>query len=255
MGEVAGFQQQNLEAVWKVARASSAKLQPMRTPAPASFLLVEDDPLIRESIELALAAEGLTLVAAGSVAAARAALTDARFDVILLDVGLPDGNGIELCREIRRQRPQQAIVFLTARADEDTAVAALTAGGDDHLRKPFGMRELLARSARAWRAHGGGGRAWVAGALVLDADTNRVECRGRIVHLPRRELQLLQLLMRRAGAVLRRDDLLAAIDEHGQISDRTLDSHVSHLRQRLRAARAGVTISAEYGTGYRLVTE
>ena len=226
----------------------------MNAPTPASFLLVEDDPLIRESIEIALAAEGLCLVTASCIAAARAALEGARFDVILLDVGLPDGNGIDFCRDIRRQRPQEAIVFLTARTDEDTAVAALGAGGDDHLRKPFGMRELLARSTRAWRARGGVAQALTAGALLLDADGHRVECRGRALRMPRREFQVLELLLRRAGGVVRREELLAAIDDEGQINDRTLDSHVSHLRQRLREARAGVAIATEYGAGYRLVS-
>lgn len=210
--------------------------------------------MIQEAVGIALAAEGRQMQGVTSIAAAKVALAgDTTFDVVLLDIGLPDGDGLTFCRWLRASRPSQPILFLTARVDEESAVAALGAGGDDFLRKPFGMRELLARAARVYARVP---RPAVVryGPLAWEAAEQRISCHGKQLRLSRREYTLLALLIERGGRLVTREALLDRIDGDGNLLDRTLDSHLSHLRQRLREANAaGVAIVAEYGMGYRLL--
>jgi DNA-binding response OmpR family regulator len=216
-------------------------------------LLVEDDPLIAQTLAMSLRYQGFDLTHAGSLADAESQLERRDFDLLLLDVGLPDGSGIELCRRIRARDAEVPILMLTARTDEATAVAGIEGGADDHVRKPYGLHELVARMRRLLARHAGRAPALLqAGALTMDCKRHGVAVGGVPLHLAKREFAILQLLLQAQGEVVTRDRLLDALQCEREIYDRTIDSHLSHLRRKLKDAGAGLRIAAVYGVGYRL---
>lgn len=214
-------------------------------------LLVEDNPAVGLSLVTALGLEGFEVTWAQSLAEARRALVGGHFELVLLDVGLPDGNGIDFCRHLRASGETFPILFVTACSDEESAVRGLAVGADDYVRKPFGTRELIARLRRCLGSQKG---TVVRGSLHIDADERVVVASGRGIPLTGRQFEMLLLLARRPGHVVTREALLRAIDPGHQLSSRTVDSHVSHLRARLRKAGvADVDIASVPGDGYRLL--
>jgi DNA-binding response OmpR family regulator len=223
----------------------------------AELLLVEDDPDIGDQLAGALAAQGHRVRWAKT---GRAALDHAgrgdRVDLVLLDVGLPDMDGTELCRRLKARLDDTIIVMLTARTDEIDVVLGLDAGADDYLTKPFRLLELLSR-VRAHLRRGGGthGPAVTAavGPLQLDPGSRRVTVEGIEVPLRAKEFDLLSVLVRNAGEALTRERLMAEVwDENWSGSTKTLDMHVLALRRKLAAAGLpGEQISTLRGYGYR----
>ena len=210
-------------------------------------LVVEDDGPVASGI-----IDGLTMAAFESLhvetgRAALAAMTSFAPDLVLLDLGLPDMDGSEVCRSIRSSS-QIAIIVVSARDDEIDRVVALEMGADDYVVKPFGMRELIARIRAVSRrtnanadagsnggAHESGGRTdRVLGSLVIDTRTQRVSLAGTEVYFTPTEFDLLVYLSRDAGAVHRRADILHDVWEttwHG--TTKTLDAHVAAIRKKL----------------------
>ena len=222
----------------------------------ASVLLVEDDPTIGRSLEQALAAEGYRVTLAADGAAARTAFAD-RPDLVLLDLGLPDADGVELCREMRAAGPGISIIVLTARREEADVVVGLDAGADDYVTKPFRLAELLARV----RAHLRGPKAdqrpeqIEAGDLHIDVAARRVWLGTHELALRPREHDLLVLLASEPGRVATRERIMEEVwDEHWYGSTKTLDVHVSSLRRKLGAhpELAAPKIVALPRVGYRL---
>ena len=223
------------------------------------LLVVEDDETIGSLLESGLAAQGheVTWARGGRSALREATLTE--FDLVLLDLGLPDLDGVDVCRQLRVRQPGCVLVMLTARRDEMDVVVGLEAGADDYLTKPFRFAELRARI----RAHlrRGPGRAEAVrtiGALTVDATARRCLLGGQEVQLRAKEFDLLARLAADAGAALSRETLMSDVwDEHWSGSTKTLDVHVAALRRRLdeAAAAAGappVRITTLRGHGYRL---
>lgn len=215
------------------------------------LVLVEDDPVIAETLSLTLSYRGFDVTVASDVAKAQTLFESHAFDIAVLDVALPDGDGYELCREMRATEPRMPILMLTARIDEPSAVRGIAAGADDYVRKPCGLDELVARldrlldrpNAKPLRFR----------SLRIDPAARQVTVGDRPVVLRRREYALISLLARHAGNVVTRDQILAEIDRDGELFDRAIDPHVSRLRTKLR--RAGLKdarIVAIYGVGYRL---
>ena len=219
-------------------------------------LLVEDDPLIARTLAMSLRYEGFALTVAGSVAAATEAMATHSFALAMFDVGLPDGNGIDLCRQLRARNPLIPILMLSARTDEQTAVAGIEGGADDYIRKPYGLHELTARMrrllARSTTERDSGRTTICYGPLVLHAQRRSMLAGDMPVQLGRKEFDILWLLVRAAGDVVTRDRMLDLFDDRGAIYDRTIDSHLSHLRKKLKDTGAAVRICAIYGVGYRL---
>jgi two-component system, OmpR family, response regulator RegX3 len=217
-------------------------------------LVVEDEPAISEPLAESLAREGFVPVVAPTVAEAERAFEARKPDLVLLDVMLPDGDGRDLCRELRR-RSDVPIVMLTARGEEVDRVVGLELGADDYVVKPFSARELAARiRAILRRGRGETGREIIeVGPVRLDAASRLVTKDGQPVELAAREFDLLHLLMRRAGEVVRREEIMDLVwDEHWFGSTKTLDVHVSWLRKKLEVDPATpVLITTIRGVGFR----
>jgi DNA-binding response OmpR family regulator len=228
----------------------------MPTPAPHPVLLVEDDPMIAKTLAMSLRYRGFELTVASTLQQAEEELAARRFALLLLDVGLPDGSGIELCRRVRERDAALPILMLTARTEEATAVQSLAGGADDYVRKPYGLQELTARMQRlVERAALRPARQTLAfGPVAIDPQKHEAQAQGQPLKLGKREFALLKLLVAAGGDVVTRERMLDALDCDADIYDRTLDSHLSHLRRKLKDAGAGLRIAAVYGVGYRLET-
>jgi len=219
-------------------------------------LVAEDEAAIADAIVYALASEGFDVehcTLAGQVAPKVRA---GGVDVVVLDVGLPDASGFDVCRELRTFS-DVPVLFLTARNAEVDRVLGLELGADDYVVKPFSPRELVARvRARLRRAHAQAQSGWRrVGDFEIDPDGHRVRYRDRPLELTRYELGLLMALLQRPGAVLTRAQLLdRAWDDGGDSGDRTVDTHVKTLRAKLRAVSADTDpIRTHRGIGYSMV--
>ncbi len=221
-------------------------------PAPL-ILIVDDEPAIAETLLYALRTEGLDaehcLLGQQAVDRVRAG----GVDVLVLDVGLPDIGGFEVCRRIR-SFSEVPVVFLTARGEEIDRVLGLELGADDYVAKPFSPREMVARvRARLRRRLSGEDPPWQArGDFAVDRTGHRIRHRGQPLDLTRYEYALLEALLQRPGAILTRAQLMdRAWDSDAASSDRTVDTHIKTLRAKLRAAGvAPDPIRTHRGLGY-----
>jgi DNA-binding response OmpR family regulator len=201
---------------------------------PAHLLLVEDDDDIAEPLVGALAREGYVVDRAETGAAALARGLEAAHDLVILDLGLPDLDGLEVCRRLRLAQPTLPILMLTARVEEVDTVVGLDAGADDYVTKPFRVAELLAR-LRALLRRTGVEDVWdAAGGVRVDAQARRVWRGSRELDLTPKEFELLALLVREAGSVVTREKIMAEVWQTSWLgSTKTLDVHVSALRRKL----------------------
>lgn len=220
------------------------------------ILIVEDDPQISKSLRLNLKFSGHETEAVGTMDEAWKKLQDNHFDVMFLDIGLPDGSGLDLCQKVRESGNDIPILFISARTDEATVVKGITKGGDDYLRKPFGIEELKARMNKIIRKFSTPTTTITLGCLTIDPTKRVVTIMNQIVKLGRKEMEILILLAKRAGDIVTRENILNVLYDNGDLYDRTVDSHMSHLRRKLReAAGTALQINSVYGLGYRLEWE
>jgi len=211
------------------------------------ILIVEDDPGIAEVLDYALRADGhsVTLTGKGAEAVAHAA----EAECIVLDVGLPDFDGFEVCRRIRKTS-DIPILFLTSRSDEIDRVVGLEIGGDDYLTKPFSTRELLARIKAIMRRLSPASAPRDSTGLALNLEKHTVTHLGRAVDLSRLEFELLAVLHKHPGRVFTRNQILdQAWPDGGCVTDRTVDAHIKSLRKKLGDPELIETVR---GVGYRL---
>ncbi len=211
-----------------------------------SVLVVEDDPGIATQLVRGLARGGY---AADHVVTGRDALAWGQPDVVLLDLGLPDADGVEVCR-LLRERSGVAIIVVTARGEEPERVLALDAGADDYLVKPFGLAELLARIRAVLRRIHPGGDVLKHGPLTVDVRTRRVSVGDREVALTPKEFDILECLAADPGRVVGRQEILeSAWDSHWYGPTKVLDVHMAALRRKLGVPGLIETV---YGKGFRL---
>lgn len=217
------------------------------TDLPVRILIVEDDPGISASLQRGLTRAGYT---AQAVTSAADALTADSYDVVLLDLGLPDADGTELCATLR-ERSDAAILVITARGEEPDRVAALDAGADDYIVKPFGFAELMARiravlrRSRLTETH-----LLRHGSLTIDTRTRRVTCGGDEVPLTPTEFDILECLATDPGRVVARQEILERVwNTHWYGPTRVLDVHIAALRRKLGDPSAILTV---YARGFRL---
>ncbi len=217
------------------------------------ILIVEDDSQISRSLKLNLRLSGYDVSEASSVSEAWSKLEENHFDIVCLDIGLPDGSGMDLCQKIRMSGNEIPVLFISALTDEKIVVKAIIAGGDDYIRKPFGMDELKARIQKALKRFASGPTLLTKGLLTVDSSNRIVKFADELINLSRKEIEILTVLMKRCGDVVSRDMIISAIYEESETFDRTIDSHMSHLRKKLREV-AGLTVQivSVYGLGYRL---
>ena len=220
-----------------------------------TILVVEDEPPIAETIVYALQTENFAVLWKTTGRDALAALQEQAVALVVLDVGLPDMSGLDVCREIQRRGPVP-VIFLTARSSEVDRVVGLELGADDYLAKPFSPRELTARVRAVLRRSSGPAPAAapVSGGWSHDAARCRIIYTGKVLDLTRNEYRLLAALLAAPGRVFSRDQLMAAAwDDPGASLDRTVDAHIKTLRAKLReAAPDADPIVTHRGMGYSL---
>ena len=221
-------------------------------------LLVEDEPAIADTLVYALETECFEVVHALTGTDALAAAGREAFDFAILDIGLPDMTGLDVCRRLR-EISSVPVLFLTARDSEVDRILGLELGGDDYVTKPFSPREIVARVRAILR------RSQARTALppasgnpqILHHDTAamRIHCHGELLDLTAHEYKLLLVLLGKPGRVFTRDQLLEhAWQDPGAVTDRTIDAHVKSIRAKLRAVRVGAEelIQTRRGLGYLL---
>ncbi|MEO5713495.1 MAG: two-component system response regulator CreB [Luteolibacter sp.] len=224
-------------------------------------LLVEDEPAIADTLVYALGTECFEVTHALTGADALAAAANESFDFAILDIGLPDMTGLDVCRRLR-EKSSIPVLFLTARDGEMDRILGLELGGDDYVTKPFSPREIVARVRAILRRSQNtvspqlqvdcGGKF-----LHHDQDTMRIHCHGEQLDLTAHEYKLLLVLMEKPGRVFTRDQLLDhAWEDPGAVTDRTIDAHIKSIRAKLRSARDGAEnlIETRRGLGYLVVS-
>lgn len=236
-------------------------LPPMTEPV-ARVLVVEDEAAIAETVLYALRSEGFAATHCLLGGQALQQLQDGAFDLVMLDVGLPDLGGFEVCRRLRALPGavgQLPVIFLTARNDEVDRVMGLELGADDYVTKPFSPRELVARvRARLRRSGVAGatpdGRWQQQGRFHIDRQGHRIRYGEQLLDLTRYEYALLAALLQRPGAILSRAQLMdRGWDASADSADRTVDTHIKTLRAKLRGAGAtDDPIRTHRGVGYAL---
>jgi two-component system OmpR family response regulator len=223
------------------------------------ILAVDDDLHIREVIRVALRKAGMTVTEARDGKEGLARFTADRPDLIILDIGMPELDGLEVCRQIRKSS-DVPILFLTARDDEIDRVLGLEIGGDDYVIKPFSPRELIARVNVILRRVGArdinsasATMALTQGALSIDPTQHVAAFAGTPVRLTAIEFGILKAFLGRPTSVFSRDQIMsAAYQLNIQVSDRTIDSHIRNIRAKLAAVDCADVIETIHGVGFKL---
>lgn len=217
------------------------------------ILFIEDDPIIAQSVVVNLELEGYACTHVTHLAEALKTESSMSFDLALIDVGLPDGTGFSFCREMTKKGNQFPMIILTAQIDEESVIEGLEAGADDYVKKPFSTRELMARIKVCLRVPQREGAVLRFGDLSLDVERRQAFFQQAEIELNKREFDLLKIFILRPEMVFTRESLIEKLSTTEEISDRTIDSHISHLRTKLKSSgNTRVLIQAEYGVGYRL---
>jgi two-component system, OmpR family, response regulator len=214
----------------------------------------EDDDALRGVVRTALEREGMTVRATASGTEAVRAFGDDHPDVLVLDIGLPDADGRDVCQALRARGMTGPVLFLTARDALPDRISGFNAGGDDYLVKPFALAELLVRiRALLRRAPAAEAPAETSDAVVLDPAAHAIAVDGERTTLTPTEFRLLAALAARRGAVLRRSELIAVGWPDGAIvHDNTLDAYVARIRRKLRESGAPEAVETVRGVGYAL---
>jgi DNA-binding response OmpR family regulator len=202
---------------------------------------------------MSLSFSGYEVTTADTVAEGWSKASTSAFDILLLDVNLPDGSGLDLCRRLRETGRDVPILFLSARTDEAVVVEGMNLGAEDYIRKPFGTEELKVRMNKALRKASPIKNVIEYGPLVLNVDQRLATVNNQELRLGKREFDILVILTKRAGDVVTRENILSLLESNSEVYDRTIDSHLSHLRKKLRElVQDEVQILPVYGVGYRL---
>ena len=220
---------------------------------PMKILIVEDDELLRGGLQQALSREQYSCDVAATAAEADSLIRVTSYALVVLDLGLPDGSGLDLLKRWRQRSIALPVLILTARDSVDDKVAGLDRGADDYMVKPFALAELQARvRALLRRDHGKASNILQCGELCLDLENKSVTMAGAPIELTRREFALLRKLAMQAGKVVNKERLQDDLyDWQDEIGSNALEVHIHHLRRKLGSER----IRTVRGEGYRLEVE
>lgn len=219
------------------------------------LLLVEDEPSYQDALSVGLTVEGFVVVIASNLAEARARYAETNPDLVLLDLMLPDGSGVDYCRELVGQT-STPVIMVTARTEEIDVILGLEIGASDYVTKPYRLRELVARIRAVLRRPNptGSDDRITLGNVVVDLSRRTCMKDGVGIELSRKEFDLLALLASRRGQVVTRDEAFDALWWGADLSDsRTLDTHVKRVRQKIEADPSNPTLIVTVrGVGFRL---
>jgi two-component system OmpR family response regulator len=222
------------------------------------ILVVDDDPHIREVIRFALEKAGMSVFEAGNGQEGLRQIQVMQPDLVVLDIIMPEMDGLEMCRELRKSS-ELPILFLSSRDDEIDRIIGLELGGDDYVTKPFSPRELVARVNvilkrlnRPDESGNGAAKVYCHGQARLETGTHQSFWKGQAVTLTATEFNLLEIMMRHPGRVYSRDDLIESNVFSDVVTDRTVDSHIRRLRGKYAEAGAETLIETVHGVGYKL---
>jgi len=218
------------------------------------ILLVEDHERIASFVKDGLESGGFTVDSVLTAGDGDAAVQTVKYDVIVLDLGLPDQDGLEVLKKWRDDGDETPVLVLTARDAVEDRVKGLNAGADDYMLKPFAMEELVARVRALLRRPGGVlGTVLEEGNIELDTTAREVRVAQKTISISRREMEVLEQLLRRKGRVVPKDvleDKIYGFDE--EVSSNSVEVHVSRLRKRLTSSGASVVVHTIRGVGYML---
>ena len=222
------------------------------------ILVVEDESSFSDALEFLLGKEGFGVVTAATGTEALAKFGQGGIDLVLLDLMIPEVSGIEVCKKIRSES-SVPIIMLTAKDTEVDKVVGLELGADDYVTKPYSSRELIARIRAVLRRNGNGGSSNEPGVLVvgpvrMDTERHQVAINGKITSMPLKEFELLEFLMRNAGRVLTRMQLIDRVWGSDYVGDtKTLDVHIKRLRAKIESDPADPKfIQTVRGLGYKM---
>ena len=220
------------------------------------ILIVEDEPSLREIMSRALTQEHYVVETASTFAEADAKIAGYDYDCILLDIMLPDGNGLRLLEHVKQLRKRENVIIISARNSIEDKVEGLDIGADDYLPKPFHMAELLARIKSVMRrGRDGYGRDITMGNVALDPESRRVSVAGRDLPLLKKEFDILSYFMTRPNHIVDKAALAEAVwGDHADEADnyQFVYAQIKNLRRKLEAAGSDIEITAVYGFGYKL---
>jgi len=229
---------------------------------PGTILVVDDDPHIRDVITFALEAAGFACITARDGRAALQVVTDQCPDLIVLDINMPEMDGLDVCREVRKTS-DTPILFLSSRDEEIDRIIGLEIGGDDYVSKPFSPRELTARVKVILKRHRAGATpgpmaaidVLVCAAVRLDLAAHAVTFAENPIQLTATEFAVLREFMARPRHVRDRNAIIdLAYPDNVHVSDRTVDSHIRHIRAKFLEAGCASIIETVHGVGYKLGT-
>jgi two-component system OmpR family response regulator len=221
-----------------------------------SILVVDDDPHIRDVVRFAFEKTGMTISTAQNGQEALRLFDRGVHQLVVLDIGMPEMDGLEVCRQIRKNS-DTPILFLSAHDEEIDRILGLEIGGDDYVTKPFSPRELVARVnailRRARPAPAQPAKTIRHGGLTIDPDAHSASFTGQAVSLTALEFAILRTLMARPGSVFTRELILdAAYEGNIHVADRTIDSHIRNIRAKMSAAGCDTVIETVHGVGFKL---
>ena len=222
-----------------------------------NILIIEDEPDIRRNLEYNLGREGFNASSVGSLDEANERLKSKKFDLILLDLMLPDGSGLDLCKKIKSNSETEAtpIIILTAKDDEVDKVVGFELGADDYVTKPFSVRELILRVKAILKRSDTKTKEVVEverqfGDLKIDVDSHEVHVDSQLIELTALEFRLLKELVDKRGRVQSRDQLLSEVwGYNAEVTTRTVDTHIKRLREKLGSM--GKYVQTIRGVGYK----
>ncbi|KYG67195.1 DNA-binding response regulator [Bdellovibrio bacteriovorus] len=220
-----------------------------------NIFLLEDDPIVGKAIQLQLELESYKVEWAQSLADARRKLaaSTAGTDLFILDVNLPDGDGYEFCQWLRSQEHKNPVIFLTARTDEESVVRGFDEGANDYIRKPFSNKEMIARIKNQLSDKKATLDLVRFAGLTLIKNQQILKNGEALISLNRREFEILTVFFEQPETILTREQLMDRLASGDEIYDRTVDSHISHIRAKLQKNGVKeVKINSVYGQGYRL---
>lgn len=217
--------------------------------------LIEDDPILARSLQINLELESHQVILSYTFQSAIEKQLAQKPEFIILDLGLPDASGFEYLKQLRSAQIQTPVIILSAQSDEDSIVKGLTLGAQDFVKKPYSFKELYARvlvnRIKTEKTAACSGLSY--GSLKVDINRRVAIYKDQEIDLNRREFDILAYFLKNAELIVTRENLIQSLDKESEIFDRTIDSHISHIRKCFKTAQVDdIKITSVYGLGYRI---